>query len=299
MGGNKNQAEAFKESYNTIGLAAAVAVSAISLNPLPLVLALVAEAGYMLFVPDSKWYTDRLASRYDKAVLERRRKLSNDVFPTLSIDVKTRFARLEQVRDQIGDPIFKGKHWFREVLRKLDYLLEKFLLFASKQVQFETYLRSVFEEVEMSDSTKPPRRRDAAPAGPVRLSDEATVKKTVATIQERYEHEIDAIRESIPAEANLHNQAVLEKRKEILMRRKLYVEQIGEILINLGHQLRLIEDTFGLINDEIRARSPEQVLVDIDDVVYQSDNLAETLQEMAPFDQMTLPTGAGELYDVR
>ena len=33
-----------------------------------------------------------------------------------------------------------------------------------------------------------------------------------------------------------------------------------------------MEDTFGLINDEIRARSPEQVLADIEDVVLQTND---------------------------
>jgi hypothetical protein len=59
-----------------------------------------------------------------------------------------------------------------------------------------------------------------------------------------------------------------------------------------------MEDTFGLINDEIRARSPEQVLADIEDVVSQSDSLTETLQDVSPFDQMPVAAGAGKLYDV-
>jgi len=297
MRGNRKHLEAFQENYNTIGLAAVVALSAITLNPLPLLGAVIVEAAYLLFIPDSKWYDARLSRRYDQEVLDRRRKLAEQVYPTLNVETKSRFVRLEQVRGQIGDPTFQGKRWFQEVLRKLDYLLEKFLLFASKQTQFESYLTSVLEEGGHIESGKPPvKSRGSVDVAKPR--DEAWVKSVVATIKERYEVEIEEIMHSMPDEANLHNQAVLDKRREILGRRKLYVEQIGEILINLGHQLRLIEDTFGLINDEIRARSPEQVLVDIDDVVYQSDNLSETLQEMSPFEQMPLAAGSGRLYDV-
>jgi hypothetical protein len=156
----------------------------------------------------------------------------------------------------------------------------------------------VLEEVESADKNKIKAKPN------IRYPFEAPgteewVKNVVALVQGHYSNEIEAIRSSIPDEQNLHNQAVLEKRKEILMRRTQYVASIGEILINLGHQLRLIEDTFGLINDEIRARSPEQVLLDIDDVVYQSDSLTETLQEVAPFEQMSVAPGAGRLYDVR
>ena len=61
---------------------------------------------------------------------------------------------------------------------------------------------------------------------------------------------------------------------------------MGKILINLNHQLRLLEDTFGLINDELRARSPEQVLADIEDVVWQTNSMTTLLEEVAPFEQM-------------
>jgi hypothetical protein len=48
----------------------------------------------------------------------------------------------------------------------------------------------------------------------------------------------------------------------------------------------LVEDTFGLTNDEIRARSPEQILADIDDVVSQTDTMVQVLEELAPYEQM-------------
>jgi hypothetical protein len=85
-------------------------------------------------------------------------------------------------------------------------------------------------------------------------------------------------------ESNPHNQALLQKRSEVLERRSQYVGQLGDILINVNQQLCLMEDTFGLINDEIRARSPEQVLAEIDDLVTQTDRLTDTLLKVAPFD---------------
>jgi len=303
MPGTNRLKEAFKESYNVIGMAGLFALSAALLNPVPLLAGLVAETCYLLFAPDSKWYMDRLSARYDKEVIARREKLKQEVGPTLTPAVLARFARLETMRNQIGSQTFEGKNWFREVLRKLDYLMEKFLLFASKQVQFQTYLRSVMDETDPGTMVVPPpvpsplrkvvRRTD--PNGEV---DEDWILATVATIQQRYSDEIDGIDALLKKDENLHNQAVLDKRKEVLLRRRQYVSQIGEILTNLNHQLHLMEDTFGLINDEIRARSPEQVLADIEDVVDQTDNLTETLQEVSPFDQMPVASGAGKLYNV-
>lgn len=303
MPGTNRYLEAFKESYNTIPLAGLFVLTAATFNPVPLLLGLVAETVYLLFMPDSKWYMDRLAARYDQEVIARREKLKQEVGPTLQPAVMARFSRLETMRNQIGSQTFEGKKWFREVLRKLDYLMEKFLLFASKQVQFQTYLKSVLEETDPGTVVKPPplpgpmqravRRVD--PSGEV---DEDWVLSTVDLIQKRYSAEIDGIDDIMKKDENLHNQAVLDKRKEVLTRRRQYVSQIGEILTNLNHQLHLMEDTFGLINDEIRARSPEQVLADIEDVVSQTDNLTETLQEVSPFDQMPVAAGAAKLYNV-
>jgi hypothetical protein len=295
--------EALKESYNVLGLAGVVALSAATLNPMPLLAGLVIEAAYLLFVPDSKWYDRRLADKYDAEVVARRERLKVEVFPSLSEAIRDRFLRLERFRSQIGGQQFQGKRQYREVLRKLDYLMEKFLLFASKEVQFRSYLRAVLEELDRSggyvwrQGEKPPKPRKRARMEALEESGH-WVREAVTSAQEAYDEEVEAIREMLTKEENLHNQAVLEKRKDILFRRRTYVGRIGEILTNLTHQLSLIEDTFGLINDEIRARSPEQVLVDIEDVVSQSESLTETLQEVAPFEVMPLETGAEKLYDV-
>ena len=167
--------------------------------------------------------------------------------------------------------------------------MEKFLLFGSKRSEFVNYLTSLRQELGVS----PPRpliRSTSRMSGiqQEEQADDAWVNTTVGSIQEAYAGEIAQVDQSLTSEQNPHNQAVLNKRHEVLTRRQQYVTQIGEILLNIGHQIRLIEDTFGLINDEIRARSPDQVLADIDDVVFQTDNLSETLQEVAPFDTMSV-----------
>jgi hypothetical protein len=271
------------------------------LNPLPLIGALVVEAAYLLFVPDSRWYEKRLASKYDQEVIERRKKLRDQVFPSLNSNMQARFTRLESTRDQIGNQTFDGRLIFREVLRKLDYLLEKFLLFSSKEVQFESYLRSVADEVQHGPIVPPPVQKRPNKRIVFQIEDmterDEWIRDTVALISGKYKDEIAGIEALQQKDENLHNQAVLDKRKEVLTRRSQYVDRIGEILINLSHQLNLMEDTFGLINDEIRARSPEQVLADIDDVVFQTDSLTETLEDVAPFDTMPLEAGAKKLYD--
>ncbi len=86
-------------------------------------------------------------------------------------------------------------------------------------------------------------------------------------------------------ETDASTKAVLEKRIQVLTQRSEGVGKIGRILTNLQYQLSLLEDTFGLINDQIRARSPEQVLADIEGVVDQTDSMTQLLEELAPYEQ--------------
>lgn len=310
--------EAFKENYNVVGLAGATALSAALLNPLPLLAGLVVEAAYLLFVPDSKWYEVRLSARHDAEVEARRRQLKEQIFPELSPEMQARFARLEDTRAQINAHAKSEERWFREVLRKLDYLLEKFLLFGSREMQFRSYLQSVLNEVRDADGNSRARRepryeryweknekgnRDksspsrripinatprppAAPDVPRGLMDR-WAGQTVTEIQAHYKDEIDGLRGLIEKEQDLSTQAVLEKRADVLEQRGEHVGKIGRILVNLNHQLELLEDTFGLINDQIRARSPEQVLADIESVVWQTDSMTKLLDELAPYEQMS------------
>jgi hypothetical protein len=303
MASRSRYLEAFKEGHNLVGLSGLAAVSLATLNVVPLLVGLVAEAAYLIFVPDSKWYERRLAKKYDAEVEQRRAQLKESLLPTLRPDIQDAYARLEAMRAEIGvqvanDPNTRsGSQWFREVLRKLDYLLEKFLQFASKDAQFRAYLAGVLADLRSLDSAGPQQRGKGR--GPLRLvvggaerdepardpSDRWT-QRTVAEIQAQYEEEREEVARLMEQEPDESTRAVLQKRLDVMERRKEFVGKMGRILINLNHQLKLLEDTFGLINDELRARSPDQVLSDIEDVVLQTNTMTDLLEEVAPFEQM-------------
>src|ERR1051325_8945308 len=94
--------EAFKENHNLIGLAVVGAASLASFSVVPLLAGLVAEAAYLIFVPDSRWFDTRLAKKYDAEVELRRAELKARVLPTLRPDLQEAFTRLETMRAQIG-----------------------------------------------------------------------------------------------------------------------------------------------------------------------------------------------------
>lgn len=338
MGNSNRYLEAFKENFNVIGLSTAVALSAATLNPLPLLVGLVAEAVYLMFVPDTKWYEARLSERFDAEIDRRRDELKAKVIPSLRPEMQARFERMEYMyrgikSQQADDPVRTATGWFREVLRKLEFLMEKFLQFASKEVQFRLYLFSVLHEVrnerrvgantpsqnnrgnargngnrrggeddeqdklwdswiaeELKQRRKPSRHQPprsqppptAAPPPPDVPSTQ--VQQMVEEIQQHYDKELDHLRQLHAGETDPGTKAVLEKRVEVLQRRRDFIGKIGKVLMNLNHQLLLLEDTLGLISDEIRARPPEQVLADIEDVVWQTKTMTELLEEVAPFE---------------
>ena len=301
--------EAMKESYNAVGLAGAAALSLALLNPLPLLAAVVAEAAYLLFVPDSAWYQARLSKRYDAEIEQQREQMKAQTLTLLRPEIQERFAHLEATRKQIDAQSAEDKTWFREVLRKLDYLLDKFLLFASKEAQFRAYLEQLQNELHPAAASGNERGwnyerdrstgragsrnegRDASGGRRKSLAyssasaDEWT-QQVVGEIQAHYQQEADKLRQSLEAETDEATRSILQKRVDILQRRDEFVGKIGRILVNLNHQLQLVEDTFGLINDEIRARSPEQILADVEEVVVATDTMASSLQELASVEQM-------------
>ncbi len=295
-------AEAFKESHNIVGIASIIALSAALLTPIPLIAGLVLEAAYLLAVPDSKWYSSRLAKKYDAQIEARRQKLKEQTLPTLRPELQDRFAKLESLRRQIGERPADEEQWFREVLRKLDYLLDKFLQFASKEAQFTTYLQSLLSEVRgnsakakssaSSDFDLP--RKNTRSSGYRRSTsdfvaqpDVINTSTLVSEIQSSYDKEMEEVRSQMKEEQDYDTQAILQKRIDILQKRHEFTGKTGKILSNLDHQLQLVEDTFGLINDEIRARSPEQLLSEIEEVVVASNTMTSALEELAPYEHLT------------
>jgi hypothetical protein len=270
---------AFQEQHNLITLAGAVALSAAMLNPLPFLAALVAEAAYLIFVPDSKWFEKRLSAKSDAEVEAHRARLKAETLPKLRPSLRARFERLEEARRDIERQAAPDKKWMREVLRKLDFLLEKFLQFAVKDQQFRAYLLNAQQEIHPMPLPQP-RGSEA-----LELNDKWT-RDCVQFLQAAYTRDLDQLQAQRDDEKDESTKAILEKRVEVLGRRRDFIGRIGKIISNLTQQLALLEDTFGLISDELLARAPEQVLGDIDDVVSQTNAMTQVLEELAPFERM-------------
>lgn len=296
--------EAFREKGNIIGVAAIGALALATLSPLPLLVGLVAEAAYLLFVPDSAWYVRLCKVREAISAQQQRASTTRETLPALCPGTRERYLRLQQLCRQIGEKT-GDQQLFNEAPRKFDYLLDKFLAFAVKEAQFSQYLSSVHEEVcgtrptlqagresSRGSSSRPSfsmvtPQAGAFPPKPAPLdTSDPWVAKAIAEIRAKYTSDLSECNTQLDKEDDPNTKAVLAKRVEILKRREEFLGKIEKALSNVTHQLQLLEDTFGLINDEISARSPEQVLEDINDVITQTDTMTQVLDEMAPYEQI-------------
>lgn len=298
---------ALQENYNLLGLAATASAFMAIGNPILLVAGVVAEAAYLIFVPDSSWYARHLSRRDDAKVQERRDQLKAKSLPLLRPQLQIRFERLETVRREIDGQAVSDATWLREILRKLDFLLEKFLQFAVKEEQFRAYLAEARSEVEAQSGaqSRSARRENrekwdnqlrqqngSAPSSSfLGAASDANLSESVSVVQSAYDREIALIQADFEAETDASTRPILEKRLEVLRRRREFIGKIGKIVANLGHQLALLEDTFGLISDELLARPPEQVLADIEDVVSQTNTMTQVLEELAPYERMLAQVG--------
>lgn len=275
--------EALKESGNMIGLASAVALSVALLNPIPLLVGIVAETAYLMFVPGSNWYTARLSKRYDAEITLRHQQLKAKVLPTLRPNLQSQYAELESIRAQLEKQDASNEDWFRDVLRKLDYLMDKFLQFSAKEQEFLNYLQTLRRQNGQMPRWSPPKHGQTPNPNPQGMTDQEA-QRAIAEIQAAYDTGLDKLKQSIAVEQDPSSKDILQKRADIISQRKEHVTQMGKTLANLALQLQLIVDSFGLVNDQIRVRTPEQVTADVDDVISQTDIMTKTLSEILPLE---------------
>ena len=312
--------EAARESANVLGLTGLTALSLATLNPLPLLVGAVAEAAYLVTVPDTGWYrkrvSDREAEAYQQAVLARRQALEQDILHTLAPRTTERYNKLVRLREQIDREAPEDGSLYNDIFCRLDEMIERFLVFAQTDARFRAYLRGLTEDCP-PDTGAPPSsgaarkddargkdagrgRSDARDGGksdvtrsqairwwgggslPNDTGDNTWVDKVTTLIAERYKREQGEVDGQIERAADDDSAtAVLTKRREVLQYRIDNVLKIGKDLTNLNNQMDLLEDTFGMISDQIRARPPKEVLSEVEDVVLRTNLNTEVLDSMS------------------
>lgn len=284
---------ALKDEFHLVGMAALFATCAVTAPIVFPFVALPLEAAYLLFAPDSAWLKNRLARKQEADAERKRQQMRRQILPTLALQDQVRFNSLEAARAEIErqeSPTLGS--WYRQVVRQLDYLMEKFLLFASKKMEYRRYIvnlaftraRLEGRQVRLTipelpgDSFHPERVAE-------RAARDTDIEMLLASILDDYDREIRQADREIQQEKDPQTQAILKTNREVLRRSRESADRLGRLLRNLEHQLELVVNTFDLINSQVRSSRPEQILEDVNAVVDQSENLTETLATFAPMDE--------------
>jgi len=277
---------AFTERLNLSILVIGVVLPLAMGEPLLLLLVGALELCYLVYLPSTAWYARRLQRREEAAIRRNREANKVKILPSLCPAMRDRYKRLETMHRQALDQTRDAHQWFEDTPRKFDYLLDTFLEFASKQSSFLNYLAFVQEDV---CGSSPARSKEFNPYRTNSPLDPAApwVNEALTGIRAKYAGELKTLRERLDGDEEEATAALLAKHVEILTRRAEFIEKLAQTLDNISRQLQVLEDSFGLINDVMQARKPEEaVLAEIDDAVAQTDAMARLLKEMSDSEQI-------------
>lgn len=264
----KKYKEVFNEGFNLIPLASAVSLG-IATGSIPLLFgAAVAEAAYLWVAPDLKIFQDRIRRKEEAEAAARREALERDT--PLTEASRADWEELKRIRQEIETNQPEDRTWFNQVLRQLDYLMEKYLRFAEQEHRLYHTLRDRFKELDL-DWTD-------------RKGEEQWMREPVlAQARAHYERVLARLHTEFREEKNPSTKQILQKRIDLVDLTKEEVPNMASALRNLTEQLNLIEDTFKYLSVQIRSRSPSQVLHDIEQVVMEADAMTTSLEQMAQF----------------
>jgi hypothetical protein len=290
---------AFGETLNRVFLAVAAFAVLVSGGVNVLLVALVVEFAYMLFIPNSAWYLGILRER---ALRERQRQrafVKRNTLPRLLPVDRARFLRLEMQRNQIPAAAGGQPREMAAVYTQMDVLLDKFLEFAAKNAQYRAYLVEMVRPAPGPAQTGAPwldklfdlastllnEKQDVVKipvgASPRRVTDVGAI---VEEIRKNQDARIQQLQSAAAAQTSDVNRQVMAKNLEVLTKRRERIGELGDIITNLEAQLDLIESTFGLIADQVRTLTPEQVLQDVNEVVQQTETTTQLLASTAPME---------------
>lgn len=278
-----------------MGMASFAMISAATWDARVMCVGAVVEALYLLVFADSKIYQQKLRDKENRIKEQEFRQefddLRQNALRKLSPHITERFYTLEHIRDQVEEAAADKDTWYLDVVRKLDQMLMAFLNFGIKEAQFRNHLYSAVKT--LATQKKRQGRIVSCPDSATLEEVEQWTRNVAEYITESYADEITDVEGKIAqTQAADPNLPILQKRAELIKRRSEYAGKVGRMLVSMHHQMRLLEDTFGLISDEAQSRPPQQVLTDIEEAVFQSTLLTNAIDEFSSSNEQVLTIGA-------
>ena len=239
---------AFANPYNVSLLAGGLALSALTFNPIPAVVALGLEGLWLLHGPDNPalrrilWDPRLEAAKREREAAERQARLRG-----LGERERSRVDALSARRSEIGslaaqNPSFTGE-LLRTELLKTDRLVDAFIDLSLTCARYEAYLASIDDRVLQRDV-------------------------------DRY---AAAVRAGAPEDATT---ALSQKNLAIVLKRQERMKEIKRYLSVARGQLDLIENSFQLIADQIvTMQSPQELSGQLDELLNGVEAIRETARD--------------------
>jgi hypothetical protein len=245
--------EAFQWQYNVIALVGAAAASAVSLSPVPLILAAGLELMYLATVPTMPRFQRLMRSRrlaIEKAEHDERVK---QILNTLPSERREHYRQLEQlckmIRANLARLSSTSQIFVSQLDSRLDELLAAFVRLANHDMQHVQYLGSTNPNAILRESQE---------------------------LEARLPKETPRVRE------------VNQKRIEILRKR---VEKYGKISENrqvIDAQCNAIEDVLQLIREQsMTMEDPQQLSERLETLVRDVESTEEAVREVEAIFQMS------------
>lgn len=204
-----------------------------------------AEALWMLFAPDNESIRSLVDSVLDKEEIERQAKRRESILRTLARADQIRCQALMTKKWEIAklaqeNPTF-GSELLRGEISKLDRLVDSFIDMASTTARYREYLE----------------REDVG---------------EIERLAKSYERESQG--------AQSPGRDLAKKNLAICMSRIARLRDIKEFIERAAGQLELIENSFGLLADQIVSmRSPGELSGQLDDLIDGVEAVRQTAQE--------------------
>lgn len=253
--------EALAWQYNWIGLAGAAAFAVISGSGLPLVLAAGLELMYVSLVPQSSRFRRLVRSwKYTNDKRDHQAKL-NQLFDDLSPQLRTRYAKIENVCAQI-----------RENLAQLSSTSQIFVV--QMQEKLDGLLQGYVRLLHAGDTQKEH----------LQLTNPRDIEREIEQLEKMLSQEASKVQE------------INKKRIGILHKRIEKHKKIHENHQVIEAQCATIEDVLQLIRDQsVTMRDPQQVSEQLESLVSDVEQTEQTVREVEAIFSITAADGSEDM----
>lgn len=276
-------ARAFREPLNWFGgVLVAGATYLLTLSPVTALAAwAVYEAIFLLVVPQTAWLAAKMGTG----------QAAGRGLPRLLDEDARRYEEIVRLQREIAAAVPGNGLWEAEITSPSARLMERFLHFGQKRVEYHALLQNL--ALEMGAAPLDPFGRPLPPRGRERAVAAADLETLAGWVREGFDRRLADADGEMARESDPEGRALVQKRREVTEQLRASAEQVVQTARDVERQLYLVADTFRLIHAQLHSQPPEQLLTQVEEVVRSSRALHDALQELAPLEEQVQRPRAG------